>query len=216
MEETRCAMVNILKLRTIINKDRTLKRLHIKEGTEVFKSADSIFEEVSRIIRNSLQWTAVYKVVDSLDIKGVKKHEKYVVCFVSAKGVVAEMSHNLMSSGQYMKGYLLHETALDAMFDASNEMNKIINNEASKAGLGLSKRYAPGDGDVDLDSQRCLIDMLKMEAEIDAYLNEKNIITPESSLLYILGMEKCKECMKNAEECACCSNDNCQYRRVHN
>ncbi|HAE62702.1 MAG TPA: hypothetical protein DCG38_10295 [Eubacteriaceae bacterium] len=209
-------MVNILKLRTIINKDRTLKRLHIKEATEVFKSADSIFEEVSRIIRNSLQWTAVYKVVDSLDIKGVKKHEKYVVCFVSAKGAVAEMSHNLMSSGQYMKGFLLHEVALDAMFAASNEMNKIIKSEASKLGLELSKRYAPGDGEVYLDSQRPLLDMLKMETEICARLNEKNIITPESSLLYILGMEKSTECKKDVEECAYCSNDNCQYRRVHN
>ncbi len=206
-------MINILKLKTIINEERIYKRLHITEGTEAFKNADSAFDELSRIIAENMKLTAIYLTTYSLDISFEKheKYEKYIICFVSSDDDISEISNEMISSGNYMRGYLLHEIALDVIFNTSNEMDKTIREEAAKNRHKLSRRYAPGDGAINLDLQKKLLDILKKEADIKAYLNEAQVLIPEKSLLYMFGLTRASGA-EEFNECSLCENIDCLYR----
>lgn len=209
-------MINILSLKTIINKERLYKKLHITEGTEAFKNAESVFNELSQIIISNMKLTALYMTDSSLDINFEipDKYEKYVICFISSDDNISEISHEMISSGNYMMGYLLYEIASDVIFNTSNEMDKTIREEAARNGYKLSKRYAPGDGTVNLDLQNKLLDVLKKETKIDAYLNEAQVLIPERSLLYMHGLTEGSCNPKNFNECSLCENISCQYREI--
>jgi len=213
-------IVNVLNLEPQINKDRIYNSLHLVENTASYKCADDAFQELSQIIRKNMKITSLYNIVDYTsiipfeEIGGCTSFEKYVFCFISSKDDINNIVNDMMSGGDYLKGYLLNEIATDVIFNAANEMNKIIKENALKSGYKLTKRYAPGDGVLDLKHQQTILDTLKKEVNIDAYLTESYMIVPEKSMLYLFGVEKNIEGYYDIEEnCIECSNLDCQYRK---
>jgi len=214
-------MANLLNLKPSINKQRIFKKLHIVEETEAYKSAISIFDEVCEIIKENMNLTVIYAETECLNL-GVNELDnckKHVICFISSKNDISEISRRMMNSGKYMKGYLIHEIAEDVIFCASNHMNKIIRSEAEISGYKLTRRYAAGDGTINLNKQRNILDALKKEVDVDVYLNECDVLIPEMSLLYVFGLykndnTKCLITSKNEEcsECSLCENLNCLYK----
>lgn len=238
-------MVNVLNLEVQINKERIYKNLHLVENTISYKCADDAFLELSQIIRDNMKLTCVYNIVDNIfdfpfkEIESYTSWKKYVFCFISSKDNINNIVNDMMSVGDYLRGYLLNEIATDVIFNASNEMNIIIKREVFKLGYKLTKRYAPGDGVLDLIHQQTILDALKKEVHIDAYLTKSYMIVPEKSMLYLFGAENIGKEIKahpcNAsnlkeeliekdkkmdedndieENCSECSNLNCQYRVI--
>lgn len=206
-----------LNLNPVIKRKRIFRKLHITESSEAFKNADSIFSELAQIILNSMNLTAAWKLTDGADLNFNEpgNFEKYVICFVSSDDNISGMSHEMMAAGDYMKGYLLHEAAADVIFNASCEMNGIIREETAKKGYKLSRRYAPGDGIIDLNVQNVLLDVLKREVEINVYLNEEHVLFPEKSLLYMFGLIKgLPDSEEELGSCGACENLSCLYREV--
>ena len=215
-------MVYKLNIEHKIEKNKFFKNLHIDENTEAYRNADEEFAELFEIIRENMKLTVLYQVVDPFDLhsKELTNSVKYVLCFISSKDDISGIVNDLMSSGNYLKGYLLNEMATYIIFNASNEMNNIIKEKSKKLGFKLSKRIAPGDGDFELENQKTILDFLKTELFIDAYITEHNTIIPQKSLLYLYGLKKITPSCKNVvdslmeESCSECSNINCQYRDV--
>lgn len=207
-------MINITKIKPIISKEKIFEKLHIVEGTEAFKSADNIFEELSDIVTNNMKLTAVYKVTDSLNInfEESEKYKKYIICFISSDDNINEISHEMMSSGNYMKGYLLNEIAVNVIFRASNELNQKLRKQAAICGYNLSRSYAPGDGAINLNAQRLLLEVIKKETELNACLNEAQVLIPERSLLYMFGIMEGVGDSESCNSCSYCKNLNCQHR----
>lgn len=209
-------MINILNIKTIINKERIYKRLHIAEGTEAFKNAESVFNKLSHIITDNMKITAAYMVIDSVDINFEKpdEYEKYIICLVSSEDDIGRISDEMISAGNYLEGYLLYEFASDVIFNTSKEMNKTIKEDSAKIGYKLPRRYAPGDGIINMSLQSKLLDALKKETAINVYLNEEHVLIPERSLLYMFGLKEGMDNQENINECVTCKNISCQYREI--
>nr|WP_312579498.1 hypothetical protein [Sedimentibacter sp.] len=208
-------MVYNLDIEYTIDKIKIFKRLHIEENTETYKNADSYFIGLYNIVRKNMKITALYTIVDSfnLEYKELDRFEKYVLCFISAKDDLSNISNNMMSSGEYLKGYLINEMATDVIFNVSNKMNSIIREQTKKLGCELSKRFAPGDDGLQLKHQKTILEYLKKEVDIDASLSEEYMIIPGISLLYLYGLDKCTlNHSLSSDKCVSCSNLNCEYR----
>lgn len=215
-------MVYKLNIEHKIEKKKFFKKLHIDENTETYRNADDAFMELYEIIINNMKLTVLYSIVPAVDL-GLKKldeYEKFVLCFVSSKDDISSIASDMMSSGGYLKGYLLNEMATDVIFNASNHLNNIIIEKSKELNCKLSKRIAPGDGDIDMKHQKTILDLLKNELFIDAYLTDGYMIVPQKSLLYLYGLEKIycnadslnKELAITEDSCTVCSNVNCKYR----
>lgn len=78
------------------------------------------------------------------------------------------------------------ETA-DAGLDWIMElMNKILHREGKKI---TEHRYSPGYGDLDLDYQKAIFDLLDL-GKLDLKLTEKQMLIPEKSVIAIAGIER--------------------------
>jgi len=224
----------LLRFNVRINKNRIYKRLHFVENTESYKSIENCFNDICHIVRDNMKLTGAYFMVNDTaeisfkELKESANWSKYVLCFVSSKDEINSYVNDMISSGDYLKGYLLNEIATDVIFNASDELNKIIKKEVSMLGYKLTKMYAPGDDLLDLKHQQTILDALKKHVLIDAYLTESYMIIPQKSMLYLFGAEKCndlhsykstaKEGLSTGvkeESCGNCSNLNCKYREVN-
>ncbi len=201
----------------IINRDRIFKKLRFNDGSEAYKNADRIFDELSSLIQENIRLTTLYRVTDSdvFNVEEINGFEKYAICLVSSDDKISEISNEMMSSGEYLKGYLLHEIATDVIFAASDALNKEMETEAAKMGYRICGNYAPGDGKIDLAMHGVLLDKLKREAEIKVYVSSEHILIPGKSLLYVLGLKQMQDTDGLEEYCACgqCGNSDCDYRK---
>lgn len=209
--------VNKLNFKPIINKDNFFKRLHIIEGTETFKSADRVYEELVEMLENNMHLNAYYVVTEPFDFAKKIEFDKFVICFVSSEDEINCVVNETMSQGEYLKGYLLNEMSTHVLFNISNEMNKIIKNEAAKFGYTLSIRLAAGDGEIELKEQNTILNEFKKYVSINAFINEEHAIIPEKSLLYFYGLKEFKsvddDCNRS-NGCSHCENKDCQYKEI--
>ena len=207
--------MTVLNLKPTINKQRILKKLHIEEGTEAFKSAEMYFGEITKIIMDNMAITATYAETDffsnvSSELEGLNR---CVVCLVTSDDSIAKLSRDIMDKGDYMKGYLLFETASDVFFEASNKLNRIVGNYAENNSFKLTGRLAAGDGKLNLSMQHEILEMIKKEEAVDVTVNEMNVLVPERSLLYLFGLKlKDKDSDNEENECSLCENKDCKYR----
>ncbi len=198
----------------IIN-ENFFKKLHIKEGTEVFNSASKIIDEIKEFIEKNMGISAWYAKAD-INLIGLNEgtDKMCIICLISSKDDIGDFSREIMDGGNYLKGYLLYEAANHALFEASDRFSKIVRQEELKNGRKLGRRHFAGDGTIDLDMQREILGILKKQEDVDAYINERDVLVPEKSLLYLFVLDDSlsDECIVYENECERCKNKDCQYR----
>lgn len=215
-----------------INKEGIYRRLRLEENTSSFKNAEECFDDICDIVKKNMSLTGFYCIVNTSsepsfeEIKALTGISDWVLCFISSNDTITDIANNMMSSGEYLKGYLLNETAVDAFFNASGQLNHMVDTSLRLMGYRMAERYAPGDGVLDLRHQATLLNVLKKHVKLCAYLNECHVLVPERSMLYMLRFEKCRtageECVRQearenifeSKGCDGCSNLKCSYRHT--
>jgi hypothetical protein len=205
------------KFKPHVNNEKLFKKLHIEEGTEVFNSANKIIDEVKELISKNMCISAFYAKSD-INLIGLNEEtdKTCIICLVSSKDDIGDFSGEMMDGGNYLKGYLLYEAANHALFEASENFSKMVRQEELKNGRKLGRRHFAGDGTIDLEMQREILEILKKQECVDVFINERDVLFPERSLLYMFAAEEEENecCIEHEEEneCVHCKNNNCQYR----
>ncbi len=211
-------MINKLNVEIKIDKKRIYRRMHLNENLESYRCAEKYFDELSDKIKKSMNVTCIYKMINETLGNVIEETSftinEYVLCFISSDDDIDNAVNEMISSGYYLKGYLLNEMAADVFFGCANQMNSIIADEAHKLGCRLTKRYAPGDGDLSFENLEKLLDELRKDININAYLTESGMIVPKKTMLYLFGILKDGSgCVETEESCLKCSSTECQYRK---
>jgi hypothetical protein len=205
------------KFKPHINNEKLFKKLHIEEGTEVFNSANKIIDEVNEFISKNMCISAWF-VESNINLIGLNEEtdKTCIICLVSSRDEIGDFSREMMDGGSYLKGYLLYEAANYALFEASEAFSQFVRQEELKNGYKLGRRHFAGGRTIDLDIQREILEILKKQEDIDVYINERDVLFPGKSLLYVFAAEEEENgcCIEYDEEneCVRCKNNNCQYR----
>ena len=79
---------------------------------------------------------------------------------------------------------------------------------------GRTTRYSPGYGDMPLESQRDVFELLKPESKIGISLSDESLLmTPSKSVTAIFGI-KDGQVSADGHDCSLCGLLECEYRRV--
>lgn len=199
-----------------INEEKLFKKLHIEKGTEVFNSADKIIDEIKEFITKNMSILAWYTEAH-ISVMGLndENNKMCIICLVSSNDDIGKFSREMMDEGNYLKGYLLYEAANHALFEASDRFSRFVREEAHKNCRKLGRRHFTGDETIDLNMQREILSVLKKEEDVHVFINERNVLVPERSLLYLFaesGSGSCCNEDEEANECMQCKNKECQYR----
>ena len=77
---------------------------------------------------------------------------------------------------------------------------------------GRTTRYSPGYGDLPIDAQKDIFDLLRVEEKIGISLNESLLMTPTKSVTAIFGIRDEKTDVKD-HDCSLCGLKECEFRR---
>lgn len=198
-----------------VNYEKLFKKLHIEQGAEVFNSANKIIDEVNEFISKNMIITACFAKAH-INLIGLNEgsDKMCIICLVSSKDDINDFSREMMDNGNYLEGYLLYEAANHALFEASDKFSQFVREEACKNGCKLGRRHFAGDGIIDLSMQHEMLSILKKREEVDVFINERDVLVPERSLLYVFANEDdgSEYSEHNENICVRCKNKDCQYR----
>lgn len=109
-----------------------------------------------------------------------------------------------------MDAVILDACATTAIEEYCDNLEKDLEKEL-KEGESFTFRYSPGYGDLSLDIQNDLVNILNCERTIGLKVSEHKLLFPRKSVTAILGVTKGE---KTRKSCLNCSNyDNCIYKR---
>lgn len=115
--------------------------------------------------------------------------ELVIMASTVGKEIMEEISQSLEreDAGRALVLDSVGSQMADATLDAVVEfLDKLLIKEGKKT---AETRYSPGYGDFELQNQKILFEMLKLE-KIGLYLTEKYMLVPEKSVIAVVGIER--------------------------
>ena len=222
-------------LRYEIRKDEVLRYLGYK-GQSIDASLDELIESCRNEVRNLSDTKYLYEYfniehinegvkVDNSDIifKGndIKKHLencRSIAIIAVTAGVNIEKHIKLTEKTNLTKALIMDACTTTLVEEICDEIEEAIGIEAKSKELNITGRYSPGYGDLPLDAQRDVINLVNCDKRIGVNLSAHNILFPRKSVTAIIGVGKglVKETEKEEKCLKCNKYASCTFRREVN
>lgn len=153
-------------------------------------------------------------VVEGTSIrKHLEKSEKVYVLAVTVGEGVELRSDELFKEGNYTVGMLVDAAATTAVEQVADQVNRLIDKEAEKAGYKTTWRFSPGYGNWPLTVQPALAKTIGTEA-IGLTVTEAFLLFPRKSVTAIIGCMPGEESIDTKRGCTSCAQRDCLSRKV--
>lgn len=200
-----------------VDKSMVFQRMRLKETSNVYKKMDSVFNRLLPEVEALVDYQAIFLVKDNiarLDQPILDNCEKMVFCYATIGPAIPDRITQLFDEKEMVDGYVLNEMANDVIMDLTNQMYIHIKETLKRDGYQLTKRFSPGECDLDLSLQAFIMDHLKEHFEIKGKLMNSYMINPEKSSLFVYGADKNIPELEKDFDCSECLSHNCPYKRI--
>lgn len=198
--------------------ERLFHRLRLRSETAAWEQARQALESVAGLLEQQMHLVSGYAVCRQPMCLGVQELDGAawrVVCLCSCSEAVGAMAGELLAKGDYLEGYMLSEGINERIFQASEEVSRRAAREMARRGCGLSRRYSPGEGTLDLSCQKTLLEAFGDVPEVRGItLTPGLMLRPERSMLYVFGADPDYPRRSVEHDCVMCPREGCLYRRT--
>lgn len=144
----------------------------------------------------------------------IKKHldlcEKVAVLALTVGEDIENEITRLSENGEYSHALLLDAAATEAVEEAADLMEKVIEREAHREGFFMTRRFSPGYGDFPITAQTEILNLASGK-DIKISLSTSLMLMPRKSITAIIGFKR-EKCMERKKNCDNCNNFNCEFR----
>ena len=199
------------------------------KGGDVPESMTAIADECERQLLAAVSPKFVYAVFDIVPVKNgvafggtplvlkgsdiaahLKDCEKCVL-FAATLGAGADRTIRSYESEAMEKAVVTDCLASAAIEQVCDEAEKEIYEKLS--GMHFTWRFSPGYGDLPLDVQADLLNVLNAQKRIGLTATESQILIPRKSVTAVIGVSE-REIAKGRRGCAVCNvRDKCEFRK---
>lgn len=176
---------------------------------------------IERYIKKDSRGNKIYSVklagtnvdVDSEDIYNMLNGCSECVIMATTLGLDIEREIKRCSYSDLSNGIIIDSCATTAIEEVCDLVENRLREELYAKEKHITNRYSPGYGDLPIDLNRKLIDILGTQNSIGLTITESNIMLPRKSVVAIIGISESKlsSCKKS---CLDCNNyNNCKYRK---
>ena len=110
-------------------------------------------------------------------------------------------------------GVVMDSCGIQAVEQIADQAEKEMEDLVEAEGLHLTWRFSPGYGDLPLETQRELVDVLDLPRKIGVTLSESFLMMPSKSVTAILGIQDTKRDIRH-NKCDFCNNkERCLFRK---
>jgi hypothetical protein len=121
--------------------------------------------------------------------KHLAKSQRCCVLAVTIGEGIENESKRLMETDA-MKGYILDACGSVAVENLADRVQEKIAKEAADEGLHLTSRYSPGYGDLTLDIQPKILELLDARSKLGLSITESYMLVPRKSITAFIGLQK--------------------------
>ena len=153
------------------------------------------------LVENGVKLLGTSVILTGNDIKEHLKDSKECVLMGVTIGGNIEKRINLYGKTNLTKSLILDSCATTAVEEICDKVEDYIKSEVIGNGEFITFRYSPGYGDLSLDVQKDIINILKSEKTIGLTVSTHNLLMPRKSVTAIIGLiPKNKEVKKKGCE----------------
>lgn len=217
--------------RVQINKNEVLRYLGYK-NQELDSITNKLIDDSISEITNIIEKKSTYKIFDirkskgkiwikdtnlSLvgnDIKEHLKHSESIILMAVTLGNEIDRIIRYYEKMSMTKAMILDACASAAIEEICDRVNDELKTLVSQKGKTLTSRFSPGYGDLAIDIQNSLLDLLEVKKTIGLTVTSHNILIPRKSVTAILGIIDEKDKKEEEVGCGnCLKNKECNFRK---
>lgn len=177
----------------------------------------NLYDTLLPVLYNCVQPSAIFTIEEKEEdftFNILKDYTHIVYCIVTMGDKSTEKVNQLFSYANMKEGMVLDAMATSYLFEMSSQLFNHIYEESKDAGLGLSCRIAPGDGEIPLFFQKNILDKLDAETFLGIHMVDDCMLSSLRSMAYIYGADKNKPLSKKDHDCNKCLNkEQCSMRK---
>jgi small nuclear ribonucleoprotein (snRNP)-like protein len=191
---------------------------------------DECIEEAKQYIKEKYTYKNfdLDKTKDGIVVKGtklvlegenIKKHlmnSDSCAIMVATVGVIIENKIRYYEKTNLTKAMILDSCATVAVEELCDEVEGKIKEEAKLRGLGITYRYSPGYGDLSINVQKEIANIVGAYKYVGVTVTENSLLLPRKTVTAIIGYQD-KEIIRVHPGCEVCNNrNNCMFRKDGN
>jgi len=212
-----------------MNIDKKEVQRYLGYGTNMpDDNIDKIIDECVDLLKNNAREDYIYEIFDlalteivvidgGLTLLGsdIKKHLENcerVAILGATLGREVDVLLRRYSKTEASKAIILHACATALIEDVCDNAEAEIKKKASENGYYITTRYSPGYGNLPIEHQAQIVNILKCDKKIGLTVTENSLLVPSKSVTAIIGFAKQQtECKKG---CKFCGNySTCKFKK---
>ncbi|WP_296645649.1 vitamin B12 dependent-methionine synthase activation domain-containing protein [Romboutsia sp. 13368] len=217
-----------------IDKSEVLRYLEYK-GQKIDETLDSIIDECIKITKEKInpRYTlGVYSIlrekindsyqirfkdsdilIESKDLYELLNNSNKCIVLAATLGVDIEKQIKINSYSNLTKSIIIDACATSAIEEFCDILQNNIKLELSEQEKYITSRYSPGYGDLSININEDIINLLKAQTKIGLTITKDKIMIPRKSVIAIVGISEIEN-IDNKKSCLECSNyNNCKYKK---
>ena len=209
------------------NRTEILRYAGARDGTpDILALLEECLAELEGKLALRVCWTEVPLAVQgtSLDMGGITVSSAalathladcgQVILFAATAGIGLDRLIARYSRVSPVKALLFQAIGAERIECLCDAFCGEMTAQKATLGQGMTRRFSPGYGDLPLDLQRSLFQLLDCPRKIGLTLNESMLMSPSKSVTALLGISPVPCTQGQAAGCAVCSQASCAYRRT--
>lgn len=200
-----------------LNKARVLNAVNSYYPSPSYDQLSSIYDTMLNILFENCSPLGVYKIGKkpvSMNYNLLKDYDYLVYCLVTIGNETEGIIDNLFYKNEFTQAIVLDAMASSFLFEISSQLFNSIQKFAKGLGMGLSCKIAPGDGEIELEYQIEIVNILADSNKHTIHLVDNYMLFPSKSMSYIYGADKNVEPNFTDHNCINCFNSFCSMRNI--
>ena len=201
-----------------LNKEKIIETVQSYCQTPPYEELSKMYDDLFYYLIEYSTPLGMYKIdkkPNNLDLDSLKKCNNIVYCLVTIGDESCKKVESLFEEGKFFEAILLDTMASSYLFHVSSDLFNEICADSHELELGLTCKIAPGDGEIDLEYQKEIVDMFKNDDIHSIRVVNDCMLYPAKSMSYIYGADSQIAYNEKDHSCEHCHNVFCKMRNVN-
>jgi len=190
-----------------LNKDKVISSVQSYCQTPPYEELDKMYDNLLPLLRECSKPVGIFKIDEkpkNLKLEILENCRYIVHCAVTIGQEPVNKVDSLFNEGKFFQAILLDTMASSYLFNISSQLFHKICEKSHYINLGLTRKIAPGDGEIELEYQQKIINKLNNNELYDIRIVNKGMLYPSKSMSYIYGADE--SLLFNQQKDHCCEN----------
>jgi hypothetical protein len=200
-----------------INRNEVLKAINSYYDLSHYDDLTQIYEDMYQLAIDKITPFGAFEIEEKSTMqvsKSVTLHDcRYMIfCIFTLGDEITEIIDNLFDKNEFTQAIILDAISTSILFHLSKQMYNNIYEYSKEKHMGLTCRIAPGDGEIDINYQKNIVEKFDRLEEMKFSTVNDYIIKPYKTLTYIYGADNNIKINREDHHCNRCQNKTCFMR----